>query len=110
MKPPSRSPALLALAPLLATLALTTASAAPATQVKIFQTQSAVGFLGGKLNGISVDALGRMRLADSLQRVTASGAIAEPFVFAAAALPVAAPASGTAGDRKSTRLNSSHRP
>jgi hypothetical protein len=62
--------------------------AAPATQVKIFQTQSAVGFLGGKLNGISVDALGRMRLAPRAVRVAAIG---EPFLFAAVALPGDAP-------------------
>ncbi|HLX06311.1 MAG TPA: hypothetical protein VKY89_00475 [Thermoanaerobaculia bacterium] len=85
---------------LLGALALTTAAAAPATQVKIFQTQSAVGFLGGKLNGISVDALGRLRLADSLQRVTASGAIAEPFVFAAAALPAGRWVVGTGNSGK----------
>lgn len=55
-----------------------------ATQVRIFQTQSAVGFLGGKLNGISVDALGRVRLAPRAARVAAIG---EPFVFAAAQVP-----------------------
>ncbi|MBV8201779.1 MAG: hypothetical protein JOZ15_14245, partial [Acidobacteria bacterium] len=60
------------------------AGAAAATQVKIFQTQSAVGFLGGKLTGISVDALGRMRLAPRAVRVAAIG---EPFLFAAVAVP-----------------------
>jgi hypothetical protein len=57
---------------------------AAATQVKIFQTQSAIGFLGGKLSGISVDALGRMRLAPRAERVAQIG---EPFLFAAARLP-----------------------
>jgi hypothetical protein len=63
---------------------LIAARAAPATQVKIFQTQSAVGFLGGKLTGLSVDALGRVRLAPRAVRVAAIG---EPFLFAAAAVP-----------------------
>ena len=63
---------------------LLAARGATATQVKIFQTQSAVGFLGGKLTGLSVDALGRMRLAPRAVRVAAIG---EPFLFAAAAVP-----------------------
>jgi hypothetical protein len=74
---------------LLALLAAwTTVCAAPATQVKIFQTQSAVGFLGGKLTGISVDALGRVRLAPRAVRVAGIG---EPFLFAAVAVPGGAP-------------------
>jgi len=67
--------------------ALLLAAAPPpagATQVRIFQTQSAIGFLGGKLSGISVDALGRMRLAPRAERVAQIG---EPFLFAAARLP-----------------------
>ena len=56
---------------------------AAATQVKIFQTQSAIGFLGGKLAGVSVDALGRMRLAPRAERVAA---FSEPFLFSAVAL------------------------
>jgi len=55
-----RLPLLLALLP-----PLIAAQATLATQVRIFQTQSAIGFLGGKLTGISVDALGRVRLAGS---------------------------------------------
>ena len=70
------------------TLVLAAGAAAPAaaTQVRIFQTQSAVGFLGGKLSGVSVDALGRLRLAPRAERVAAIG---EPFVFTAAAVHVA---------------------
>jgi hypothetical protein len=68
--------------------ALLAALPALATQVRIFQTQSAVGFLGGKLTGISVDALGRMRLAPRAVRVAQIG---EPFLFSAARLPAAGP-------------------
>jgi hypothetical protein len=72
----------------LATAASLALLAAPvdlrATQVKIFQTQSAAAFLGGKLTGVSVDALGRMRLAPRAVRVASIG---EPFLFAAARLP-----------------------
>lgn len=63
---------------------LIAAPATLATQVRIFQTQSAIGFLGGKLTGISVDALGRVRLAPRAARLATIG---EPFVFAAAQLP-----------------------
>jgi len=66
---------------------LIAAEAALATQVRIFQTQSAVGFLGGKLSGISVDALGRMRLAPRAVRVAGVG---EPFLFSAAPLSAGA--------------------
>jgi hypothetical protein len=52
-----------------------------AAQVKIFQTQSQAGFLAGKLEGVSVDALGRMELAPRADRVAALG---EPFLLAAA--------------------------
>ena len=44
-----------------------------ATQVKIFQTQSQAGFLAGKLEGVSVDALGRMELAPRVERLAALG-------------------------------------
>ena len=73
---------------------LIAAEAALATQVRIFQTQSAVGFLGGKLSGISVDALGRMRLAPRAVRVASVG---EPFLFAAAPLPAGTGKPGTRG-------------
>jgi len=87
---------------LLALVALITAllggpPAAGATQVRIFQTHTAVGFLGGKLSGVSVDALGRVRLAPHAARLAAIG---EPFVFAAARLPAGAGAarSGRRGE------------
>lgn len=57
---------------------------ARATQVKIFQTQSQTGFLAGKLQGVSVDALGRMQLAPRAERVASLG---EPFLLSAAVLP-----------------------
>jgi hypothetical protein len=75
----------------LAVMLLAAPPPAGATQVRIFQTQSAIGFLGGKLSGISVDALGRMRLAPRAERVAKIG---EPFLFAAARLP-----GGTAAER-----------
>jgi hypothetical protein len=64
--------------------ALLTTGAAAATQVKIFETQSQAGFLAGKLRGVSLDALGQMRLAPRATRLTSIG---EPFLFAAAAAP-----------------------
>lgn len=86
-----RLPLLLALLP-----PLIAAQATLATQVRIFQTQSAIGFLGGKLTGISVDALGRVRLAPRAARVAAIG---EPFVFAAAQLPGGAGGAGSRDER-----------
>lgn len=85
------------LALLLALLpSLIAAPATLATQVRIFQTQSAIGFLGGKLTGISVDALGRVRLAPRAARLATIG---EPFVFAAAPLPAGAAGAGGPGKR-----------
>jgi hypothetical protein len=55
-----------------------------ATQVKIFQTQSQAGFLAGKLEGVSVDALGRMELAARAERIASLG---EPFLLSAAVHP-----------------------
>jgi len=86
-----RLPLLLALLP-----PLIAAQVTLATQVRIFQTQSAIGFLGGKLTGISVDALGRVRLAPRAARVAAIG---EPFQFAAARLPAGAGPGGRGGQR-----------
>jgi len=59
-------------------------AAARATQVKIFQTQSLTGFLAGKLQGVSVDALGRMQLAPRADRLASLG---EPFLLSAAVAP-----------------------
>jgi hypothetical protein len=64
-----------------------TLGAAPpagATEVKIFQTQTQRGFLAGTLEGIGVDPLGRLRLADRSERLTAIG---EPFLLSAAPHP-----------------------
>jgi hypothetical protein len=79
----ARSARCAAWAAALAAAATLTAPPAWTSQVRIFQTQGAAGFLGGKLTGVSVDALGRVRLAPQLQRVAAIG---EPFLFAAAAV------------------------
>ena len=55
-----------------------------ATQVEIFRTQSREAFLKGQLDGVSVDGLGRLRLAHRAERVTS---IDEPFVLSAARHP-----------------------
>src|SRR4051812_41320600 len=65
-------------------LFLGAARAGRATQVKIFQTQSQAGFLAGKLEGVSVDALGRMELAPRAERLASLG---EPFLLSAAVHP-----------------------
>ncbi|HUO86625.1 MAG TPA: hypothetical protein VM617_04480 [Thermoanaerobaculia bacterium] len=65
-------------------LAFTAVLPAGATEVKIFRTQSQRGFLAGTLDGIGVDRLGRLRLADRSERLTAIG---EPFLLSAAAHP-----------------------
>lgn len=57
---------------------------AGATEVKTFQLQSQKAFLSGTLEGISVDPLGRLELAERVERVTA---LAEPFLFSAAPHP-----------------------
>jgi hypothetical protein len=54
------------------------------TQVKIFQARSQTAFLAGTLDGISVDALGRMQLAPRVDRVAS---VAEPFLLSAAVHP-----------------------
>ncbi len=65
---------------------LAAAAALPAhgTQVKIFQARSQAAFLAGTLDGVSVDALGRMQLAPKVDRVAS---ISEPFLLSAATLP-----------------------
>lgn len=72
---------------LAAALAAALAAPAPpaaATEVQIFQTQSQRAFLAGTLEGIGVDPLGRLRLADRSERLTAIG---EPFLLSAAPHP-----------------------
>jgi hypothetical protein len=71
-------------AAVVAALLVSGAQAGRATQVKIFQTQSQAGFLAGKLEGVSVDALGRMELAARAERVASLG---EPFLLSAAVHP-----------------------
>lgn len=55
-----------------------------ASTVKIFETQGRRAFLAGTLEGVSVDALGRLELADRVERLTA---VDEPFLFSATAHP-----------------------
>lgn len=72
---------------LLATLAAAVAAPAPpaaAAEVQIYRADSQGAFLAGTLEGISVDPLGRLRLADRIERLTA---VAEPFLLAAAPHP-----------------------
>ncbi|MFY9822540.1 MAG: hypothetical protein WAM82_14235 [Thermoanaerobaculia bacterium] len=54
------------------------------TQVKIFQAQSSSAFLAGTLEGVSVDALGRIQLAPRVEKVAS---LAEPFLLSAAVHP-----------------------
>jgi hypothetical protein len=63
---------------------LGSARSAGATQVKIFQTQSQAGFLAGKMEGVSVDAFGRMTLAPRAEKLAA---LSEPFLLSTAVHP-----------------------
>lgn len=65
---------------------LSLGSAAPvaATEVRIFQTESRSDFLAGTPDGVGIDPLGRLELADRVDRLTAVG---EPFVLSAANHP-----------------------
>lgn len=63
-----------------ALLASALAPPATATQVKIFQHGTASDFLAGELEGVSVDQLGRLRLAGRIERLTS---LEEPFLLSA---------------------------
>jgi hypothetical protein len=65
---------------------LAVAAAAPAAraEVRFFRLHTREAFLGGTLNGLSVDPLGTLRLADRASRLATIG---EPFLFAAAPHP-----------------------
>ncbi|HEX4959623.1 MAG TPA: hypothetical protein VF173_02205 [Thermoanaerobaculia bacterium] len=67
-----------------ALLSLAAAFPARGTQVKIFQAQSSASFLAGTLEGVSVDALGRMQLAPRVEKVAS---VSEPFLLSAASHP-----------------------
>ena len=71
-------------AAVLLTAAVLASGPAWGTQVKIFQARSQPAFAGGTLEGVSIDALGRMQLAPRVDRVAT---VSEPFLLAAAALP-----------------------
>lgn len=51
-----------------------------ATEVKIFKTEGSTGFAAGKLDGVSLDPLGRLSLAPPVEKLTE---IEEPFLFSA---------------------------
>ncbi|MFQ5351256.1 MAG: hypothetical protein ACE5EG_12515, partial [Thermoanaerobaculia bacterium] len=71
---------------LLSALLLAPALAAPAVaaEVRFFRLHTRDAFLGGTLDGLSVDPLGTLRLADRASRLAEIG---EPFLFAAAPHP-----------------------
>ncbi len=74
-------------AALLTTALLLSPALAPpasATEVKIFRTADRAGFLAGELDGVSLDQLGRLRLADRIERVST---VEEPYLYAAADYP-----------------------
>jgi hypothetical protein len=71
-------------AALVLTVAAMVGGGAEASQVRILQADTQAAFLTGTFDGVSVDALGTLRLADHVERLTA---IAEPFVFGAVAVP-----------------------
>ncbi len=56
---------------------------AGATEVKLLRQQSAQSFVTGRLEGVSLDALGGLQLADHLDRLAT---LEEPFLFSAARL------------------------
>ena len=55
-----------------------------AAEVRIYSMQSRAAFLAGTLDGIGVDSLGTLRLADQVERLTE---VNEPFLLSAAAHP-----------------------
>lgn len=65
-------------------LAVLTAVEGAATEVKIYKGESRSALLAGTLEGVSVDPLGRLRLADRVERLTA---VEEPFLLAGAVHP-----------------------
>lgn len=67
-----------------AACALMLVGGAAAAEVKIFRLQDQAAFLRGTLDGVSIDALGTLRLAARAQRLVS---LDEPFVLAAAKHP-----------------------
>ena len=66
------------------TLAAAVAAPVAAGDVRFFRMNSRKAFLGGTLDGLSVDPLGTLRLADRAARLATIG---EPFLFSAAPHP-----------------------
>lgn len=62
-------------------MALVLPAAAAATEVKLFRADSRSTFLEGELEGVAIDPLGAISLAERLSRLAA---VDEPFVYAAA--------------------------
>ena len=58
--------------------------AASATETRVFRLQSREAFAKGKLEGIGIDSLGTLQLADRVERLAEVG---EPFLLAAAPHP-----------------------
>jgi hypothetical protein len=56
---------------------------ASATEVKLLRQQNAASFAAGRLEGVSLDALGALQLADRMDKLASLG---EPFLFSAAKL------------------------
>ena len=79
-----RSMALLTAVPLVMLLAWGPLATAARAEVRYHRLHTREAFLGGTLDGLSVDPLGTLRLADRASRVAAIG---EPFLFAAAPHP-----------------------
>jgi hypothetical protein len=65
-------------------LALALSAPAAGADVRFFQLHTRDAFLGGTLDGLSVDPLGTLRLADRASRLAAIG---EPFLFSTASHP-----------------------
>lgn len=67
-----------------ASLALGAGGPATATDVRFFRLESRASFLPGTLDGIGIDPLGTLQLADQVERIAG---VDEPFLFTAAAHP-----------------------
>lgn len=81
---PSRRPSPLVVPLVIALCFLGSIGPGRASQVKIFKVEGRQAMTAGTLDGISVDPLGRLELAESIERLTAVG---EPFLFTAVPHP-----------------------
>lgn len=81
-RPPRSAPLHVLMVVGLAVLVLPNAS--PAGETRLFRLQSRAAFLKGTLDGIGIDSLGTLQLADQVVRLAEIG---EPFLLTAAAHP-----------------------